>query len=493
MNNTMKKRTLIYYLFVLSVFAVACPMYGAAEGGPQNMNLMIGTQIKVSVPGLAITRVEVSDETLVKASLSGSNKITLTGLKKGTAVVTLWQGPSESVDYVVITWNTLPDNIKAMVKDIPGLSFIQNGTKLAMIGALLTEQDADRVNKIAEVFSADVDNLTYYNSKQSKQEALKHILKVIGNSGVKANFSGDNLVLTGTVHRAEDKERAEVAARAYVGEKGSVSNTIMVIDLPVEIDMFFVQLKKTIGSDIGANENLGQVNLTVPSLVFNPKFDVGDALNAGALSVGNLGLDYLMSDLSYLQSKGLAKIIDKPHVSTISGKPGHVQYGGEIGVKTVGSTGGGSVDYKEYGLIFNVTPVVDSNYGEISLEVSLEVSQPIAATSGADVEFQKFSTATHGNVKVGETLVLSGLKQLIKERVKRNVPVLGQIPILDLIFAGEDQSDVKTDIVVFLTPHLPTVKNESIAGEAGSRDVKDLYNRTNDPDMTLNSPKPEDR
>ena len=247
MNIKIRNRILICCLCPLWVLAVACPVFAATENAPKNLNLMIGTQIKVTVPGSEITRVEVSDEALVKASLSGPNRMTLTGLKKGTAVVTLWQGPAESVDYVVITWNTLPDNIKAMVKDIPGISFIQNGPKLAMMGALLTEQDADRVSKIAEVFSSDVDNLTYYNSQQSKQEALKHILKVIGNANVSASFSGNNLVLTGTVHRAEDRERAEVAAKAYVGEKGAVSNTIVVIDLPVEIDVFFVQLKKTIG------------------------------------------------------------------------------------------------------------------------------------------------------------------------------------------------------------------------------------------------------
>lgn len=479
MNNKYSKVFVVGLLAIL--FVNTTLSYGVTKDNQNKIDLKIGSRKTVIVPGDKISQIDVSDTSILSAKISEKNHIALAGMKKGVANVTVMMQTGESLDYIVTTWNILPENIQDMTKDIPGLTLMPTGSRMVVMGGLLTQGDKERIQRIAEVFADDIDDLTYYDGRQSKNEALKHILKAIGNPNVQASFVDDNVVLKGTVYSLEDKERAEIAASAYVGEKGKVSNTIEVIDLSVEIDVTFVQLTPTSGSEIGADADKVGI-FQGPSLTLNPKVNAGDAIGS-SLQVGNIGYSGLET-LTYLESKGLAKTIDKPHISTISGKPGRIQYGGQRGIKTTGEVGG-DVTFVDFGLILEVTPVVRPD-NMITIEMKLEVSQPTTSVSASgDFELQKFDTSTHGNIKVGETLVVSGLSQIIRERSKKNVPLIGNIPILNLLFANETDSDNQTNMVVLLTPHLPTIEKEAIAGPAGSRGAKQLYKKVTDPDMSI--------
>lgn len=472
------------FLQVLFVFIPLAVSISYGLDAANKIDVEIGGQKTVTLPLSNAKKVEISDPSVLKARISGKNTLELTATKKGITSISVFQDESKDsekrIDLIATTWNILPEEIEDMIKDIPGVQLRKTGQKLTLMGALLTEKDALRIENFTSVFSEDVQNLTYYDSKKAKYLALQYILKAIGNPNVNAEFSGDNLILTGTVYSTEDKELAETAASAYIGSNGIVSNTIRVLDLPVEIDVTFVQLTPTSGSEYGADADKVGV-FQGPSLSFNPK---GQGIGS-SLQIGNIGYNGLET-LTYLESKGLAKTIDKPHIATISGKKGRVHYGGEIGVKTSGTTGG-DVNYKSFGLILEVTPVVGPE-NMISVDVKLEVSQPTALSAGADIQFQTFETSTHGNVRVGETLVLSGLKQMIRERMKKNVPFFGDIPILNLLFANDQKSDSQTNIVVLLTPHLPTLK-DNMTGPPGSEGAEDLINTVSDPAMELSPAK----
>lgn len=453
----------------------------AAQGDIRRIDLMIGALNRVPVSGATVTRVHVHDEGILTARVSGEDSVTLIGLKKGLTSVTIYQGDMYA-DYVVATWHTLPDRIKRYLNDVPGIEFDVNGDRLLVKGRLLLPADKQRVEKITAVFQDDVINITYDDPQAWKQEMVKRILKEIGNRNVSAHFIGENLVLTGTVHREEDRLRAEAVALAYVGHEGAVSNSIQVIDLPVEISAAFVQLTSLKGHKIGADErNLGVFQ--APSLELNLKVNEGDAIGS-SLQVGSIGYGLANQTLYALQSKGRAKILREPYVQTISGKPGRVQQGGSLIVRSVGATGAGTVETIDYGLILDIKPVVGPDYGQITLEVSLEVSQPIRTTSGEGVELQKFNTSSHGNVTLGETLVVSGLRQVVRQRLRDNVPIIGNVPLLNLLFAREEQSDEQTDIVVLLTPYLPTIQT-SIKRPRPSEDASGQYDSSADPSMTL--------
>ena len=154
-------------------------------------------------------------------------------------------------------------------------------------------------------------------------------------------------------------------------------------------------------------------------------------------------------------------------------------------------TNDGSVEYKDFGLILDVTPVVRPD-NTIVLKVDFEMSQPRELSiAGTDITFDEFKTSSSAEVQVGQTIVISGLKQVTRNHVKDAIPIIGQAPILDKIF-GNDTKDVeKTDIVLLLTPELPTIEKK-FTGPKGSSNAKELYQRAKSPNMDLKGITPDD-
>jgi general secretion pathway protein D len=49
---------------------------------------------------------------------------------------------------------------------------------------------------------------------------------------------------------------------------------------------------------------------------------------------------------------------------------------------------------------------------------------------------------------------MGGLISENKLKSKKGIPILGQIPILDLIFGNKEDRATKTELVIFITPHI---------------------------------------
>jgi Flp pilus assembly secretin CpaC len=57
-------------------------------------------------------------------------------------------------------------------------------------------------------------------------------------------------------------------------------------------------------------------------------------------------------------------------------------------------------------------------------------------------------------VKTGQTIVIGGLMEDQKRLLKYKVPILGDIPLLDLVFSRTQTTKTKTELLIFLTPHV---------------------------------------
>jgi type II secretory pathway component GspD/PulD (secretin) len=54
----------------------------------------------------------------------------------------------------------------------------------------------------------------------------------------------------------------------------------------------------------------------------------------------------------------------------------------------------------------------------------------------------------------GQTVVIGGLIQDSKTRTDTKIPILGDIPWLGVLFKHQQTSDAKTELIIFLTPHV---------------------------------------
>ncbi|GAX61077.1 type II secretory system protein [Candidatus Scalindua japonica] len=166
--------------------------------------------------------------------------------------------------------------------------------------------------------------------------------------------------------------------------------------------------------------------------------------------------------LTALKSQGDITVLSAPEVSILNGQKAILSsVTQDVYFETQQSAGGaGGVITTtmakpfNFGVYLDVTPHVDSN-GMITMEVHPSVSSFIALrTSGtaARPAIDTRETETVVTIKNGETILIAGL---MKNDVKENqskTPVLGDIPVAGKAFRRETRSNIKTELVILITP-----------------------------------------
>lgn len=111
-----------------------------------------------------------------------------------------------------------------------------------------------------------------------------------------------------------------------------------------------------------------------------------------------------------------------------------------------------SFDYRAVGIQLRVRPRITVNR-DVDLRVNLELSsiQPQATLFGGFIVDRR-ETTTQLIVRDGQTIVISGILRSEDSNVLRKVPLLGDIPLLGLLFQSTDKVIRNTELVAFITP-----------------------------------------
>jgi general secretion pathway protein D len=131
-----------------------------------------------------------------------------------------------------------------------------------------------------------------------------------------------------------------------------------------------------------------------------------------------------------------------------------------VGVTTTGTSVQGivnSIVRQDVGIILKITPQItegDHVKLDIYLENSSVVNQSAQLTVSVGPTINKRSTKTAVVVKDNETVVIGGLLQDTTEDQITKVPLLGDIPFLGQLFQSKTTSRQKTNLIVFLNPHV---------------------------------------
>jgi pilus assembly protein CpaC len=158
-----------------------------------------------------------------------------------------------------------------------------------------------------------------------------------------------------------------------------------------------------------------------------------------------------------LKENGLTKVLAEPTLITTSGRPANFLAGGEYPIP-VPSRDGISIEYKTFGVGLAFTPTVLSNE-KISIEVKPEVSEldtsnavAIAGYIVPAITTRRVSTVVE--LADGQSFAIAGLlKEDVREVVSK-FPILGDIPILGVLFRSTSFQKNETELVIIVTPHL---------------------------------------
>ncbi len=175
-----------------------------------------------------------------------------------------------------------------------------------------------------------------------------------------------------------------------------------------------------------------------------------------------LHIDNFQTALRFLESNGLARTLAEPRLVTMSGQEASFLAGGEFPIPVPQDLGQITIEFKQFGVALRFTPVVLSD-GKISLRVAPSVSE-IASTSviPAGIQGTNFIVPNLSTRKLettvemydGQTLALGGLLQDNLRETIEKVPGLGDIPILGALFRSSGYRQMKTDLLIAITPHL---------------------------------------
>jgi len=164
-----------------------------------------------------------------------------------------------------------------------------------------------------------------------------------------------------------------------------------------------------------------------------------------------------------LVSKGKAKILSNPRVTTLNNKTAVILAGERIPYKTSKTqttTGAGGIstvqetwEYITAGIQLTVTPTV-SPEGWITLTVKPKVDIPQISAAGAPPTVKSRETEVTVMVKNNEPLIIGGLITDQDMETIRKVPLLGDLPILGYLFKYKGTSKQRTELVIMITPRI---------------------------------------
>jgi general secretion pathway protein D len=205
---------------------------------------------------------------------------------------------------------------------------------------------------------------------------------------------------------------------------------------------------------------------------------------AGAVTTGGLSTFYNAGSVKALlkaeASLDNINVISSPSLMVLNNQKAKINVGQQVPIATGSSTtplsSGGiltnptsvqsnTIQYKDTGVTLEVTPRVNAN-GMVIMKLKQIVSKVVKVTDPTSTQTQsptidKKEVDSSVAVHDGETIVLGGL---IDEglTVNRNgIPWFYDLPLIGSLFGGTTKNNVKTELVILITPRVVASKQDS--------------------------------
>jgi type II secretory pathway component GspD/PulD (secretin) len=126
---------------------------------------------------------------------------------------------------------------------------------------------------------------------------------------------------------------------------------------------------------------------------------------------------------------------------------------------TDNGTANSTVTYQDVATTLLITPIINAD-GYVNMDVSQSVQD---VTSEIQFDAPVISTRqaiTTLFVKSGQTAVIGGLASNRRDHTRSGIPFLSKIPIIGALFGATRNSDVVTELYLFLTPHVVQTDQE---------------------------------
>jgi general secretion pathway protein D len=314
-----------------------------------------------------------------------------------------------------------------------------------------------------------------------------------GGSTTTRQYNSAGTVGTATI--SVDPETRQLIVITDVETSEQISQVVTNLDRPkpqVLIKVVFVEVTHADGSDIGVEggftgtdngitgnaadvfglSGLNQIATNIQRNALGQPVQSFIPTPPGAGLYQIMGQDYQVT-LRAIAASGKAKILSRPSILARNNQPANILVGQSVPLITnvrydTFGNAINSVSYTDVGIILRVTPFITSD-GQVEMIVTPEISS-ISATESVTIStgvqapvIDKRSADTVVVTPDGQTVIIGGLIANRKTESVSKIPLLGDIPWLGFAFRSTTKKDVKTELLIFLTPHIVEAPAQLVA------------------------------
>ena len=275
--------------------------------------------------------------------------------------------------------------------------------------------------------------------------------------------------------------------QATAQEYESIEELIRELDVPprqvlIEAKIYSIDLTYAFSSDITASlQSLtatGSVATTAASLMSGLTAGGGVGLSA-AMLVGKSR--QLLGTVTLMESESRAKVLSAPAIIATDSIPASISVGTTVPTLSSSTASGitGSVttgvSNTSTGIGLSIVARVTPS-GIVTMIINQNISDPEATnstTSGSSIASPSFATksiSTQVTVQDGDTIAIGGQIQESTTSSLAGIPLLDRIPVIGAFFGSRSYGKERTELIMFLTPHVIFDSNQMIDATDELRD-----------------------
>jgi len=420
----------------------------------------------VDLPG-PVKRVSIGNPDIADVLLLGDDGLYVLGKDLGATNVMLWDREDRLVAALNITVTHDLDSLKKQI------STVLPGESVELWSAQRNIVMSGKVSSAAKMDAALQVARGYLEQMATAKEKIMFKQQSSGGGGDQP-----------------DKKSGEVINLMTVGGAHQVMLQVRIAEVNREairnLNAQFSALQNT-GKWVTGGVNGGA---TFPDALFQPGdvrvpiFGDGSNLNGNPVGpvfdefaptmpqINSTGLfgSFLSSDflanvvLDAYQTRGLAKILAEPTLTTLSGQDAQFLSGGSFPIPVSQDNGTIGIEFKDFGVKLSFMPmIIDPK--RINLKLNVSVSElantnsvslrPIGTTAVFTIpSLTERRAASTVELSDGQTIGIAGLMNENMRSAINKFPGLGDIPILGYLFRSQSYQKGETELVILVTPRL---------------------------------------
>ena len=191
----------------------------------------------------------------------------------------------------------------------------------------------------------------------------------------------------------------------------------------------------------------GSLSVNLPATGIN-----GDSPGSYALTLAKAGAGWaalIDLEISALEAEGNGKIVANPRLLTADQQEAHIEQGQER-IFTTTIEGEGSVVTKKAVLSLTVTPQITPD-DRVILDVFITKDSFVSPT---EQNINTLKVRTRVLLDNGETVVIGGIYEHQSSETVSKVPLLGDLPVIGVLFKKKGILHNRRELLIFLTPRI---------------------------------------